>query len=424
MTSSRRKCSRLRHIWRRVTTDRLSVFLVGVLIGVFLALLAHYSRNRAAAARASAETNGLLRPNDFAYELWLAARGMESVPVDPDVGRYNMSAEVKSEVNEAEFLKRKVHVTCLLFPETVKGAKAVKETWGGHCNELRFYSHKLSNDTHGVEKIAVKSSFALLCSALHKIRDSMPKNLQWVLVATDDTFVLVENLRHFVAPKSPSRSHYLGHAMTFWAQVYNWGDAGYVLSRRAVDRLLDEKFPTLQSCGDGGRFWKNGDWHLGKHLATLDIRPVDTRDHRGRGRFNGYTFKKMLIPGAISMFDRYWRDSLYLSPDGPKCCSNHAVTFHGILSHSKMYQLEYLFHRLRPFYGSGRHGNVKAKTADGAGPGGIKETFLTVEEMMKDKYLAKIFEGKLDRQPKQSPLLTTDKGDSFDLPRGNQADGF
>ena len=50
------------------------------------------SRNRAAAARASAETNGLLRPNDFAYELWLAARGMESVPVDPDVGRYNMSA--------------------------------------------------------------------------------------------------------------------------------------------------------------------------------------------------------------------------------------------------------------------------------------------------------------------------------------------
>ena len=35
----------------RVTTDRLSVFLVGFLIGAFLAVLAHYSRSRAAAAR-------------------------------------------------------------------------------------------------------------------------------------------------------------------------------------------------------------------------------------------------------------------------------------------------------------------------------------------------------------------------------------
>ena len=131
----------------------------------------------------------------------------------------------------------------------------------------------------------------------------------------------------------------------------------------------------------------------------------------------------MLIPGAISMFDRYWRDSLYLSPDGPKCCSNHAVTFHGILSHSKMYQLEYLFHRLRPFYGGGTHGNAKAQYDAGLGPGGLKETFLTVEEMMKDKYLAKIFEGKM-KKPQSPPLLTTEPGDSFDLPGGDQSEGF
>ena len=54
----------------------------------------------------------------------------------------------------------------------------------------------------------------------------------------------------------------------------------------------------------------------------------------------------------------------------------------------------------------------------------LQETFLTLEEMMKDKYLAKIFEGKMKEQ-RQSPLLTTEKGDSFDLPRGgDQSDGF
>jgi hypothetical protein len=44
---------------------------------------------------------------------------------------------------------------------------------------------------------------------------------------------------------------------------------------------------------------------------------------------------------------RYWKDSLYFSPDGPSCCSNFAITFHGIASKSKMYQLEYLFYHLR-----------------------------------------------------------------------------
>ena len=49
---------------------------------------------------------------------------------------------------------------------------------------------------------------------------------------------------------------------------------------------------------------------------------------------------------------------------------------------------------------------------------------MTLEEMMKDKYLAKIFEGKMKEQ-RQLPLLTTEKGDSFDLPRGgDQSDGF
>ena len=93
--------------------------------------------------------------------------------------------------------------------------------------------------------------------------------------------------------------------MTFWAQVYNWGDAGFVLSRGAIDKLLDQKFPTPEKCLSGGKFWKNSDWHLGKHLAGLDIHPVDTRDHLGRGRFNGYTFKKMLIPGKDDKWELF-----------------------------------------------------------------------------------------------------------------------
>ena len=92
----------------------------------------------------------------------------------------------------------------------------------------------------------------------------------------------------------------------------------------------------------------------------------------------------MLIPGAISMFDRYWRDSLYLSPDGPKCCSNHAVTFHGLMSLSKMHQLEYLFYHLRPFPQGGTIGNVPP-------PPPKADPFLTEEERLKAAALDKWF---------------------------------
>ena len=61
----------------------------------------------------------------------------------------------------------------------------------------------------------------------------------------------------------------------------------------------------------GGKYWKNADWYLGKHLAGMGVKVAinsihkyrqiiqinsqiqvkDTRDHLGRGRFNGYSFR-------------------------------------------------------------------------------------------------------------------------------------
>ena len=49
----------------------------------------------------------------------------------------------------------------------------------------------------------------------------------------------------------------------------------------------------------------------------------------------------------LNIIYSYCKDSVYVSPDGPACCSNHAIAFNGVLSDSKMYQLEYLFYHLR-----------------------------------------------------------------------------
>ena len=210
------------------------------------------------------------------------------------------------------------------------------------------------------------------------------------MITLEDVFALPENLRYYVAPFDPKGTHYIGHAMKFWNIIYNWADAGYALSKGTLEKFV-EKFPGEESCEAGGKYWKNSDWYLGKHLATLDIHPVDTRDHIGRGRFIGHSLKKLLFPGGVSFFERYWRDSLYLSPDGPHCCSNYAITFHLTTSITRVFQFYYLYYHLRAFSGGGIHGNEKAPLPKRP----LKAPALTLDEKLKEQALDKIFLDKL-----------------------------
>ena len=214
--------------------------------------------------------------------------------------------------------------------------------------------------------------------------------IQWILIASEETFALPENLRYFVAPLNSKSEHYLGHAMKFWNVIYNWANAGYVLSAGTFSRLM-EKFPNDESCEKGGQHWKNSDWYLGKHLAQMNITPVDTRDHIGRSRFIGHSLKKLLFPGGVSLFERYWRDSLYLSPDGPHCCSNFAITFHLTTSVTRVFQFYYLYYHLRPFSGGGQFGNQMAPQPKRP----VKPPALTLDEQLKEQAMDKMFLSKL-----------------------------
>jgi len=341
----------------------------------------------------STETVDLLRYSyDFAYEKWLFGLGYQSSPLSPDENRYKdkNGTEIENPIRdrtEAAFLHEKIKVICIVFPgKSLDYAVAVNNTWGKHCTELRFYHHKMKNATLPIRTLPSGSSFELLCSALLEISREKVK-FDWIFFATDNTFVIPENFRYYVASLNSSDPHYLGHTMTFWQVHYNWKNAGFAISKGTATALL-AKFQDKKACTAGGRFWNNEDWYLGKHLYDLGIKPVDTRDEFGKGRFNGYSFTRLLIPGSVSSFENYWKDSVYVSPDGPACCSNHAIAFNGVLSNSKMYQLEYLFYHLRPFPNGGQFGNSPA-------PPPAKTPFLSWEEYLKEEELEKLLSSML-----------------------------
>ncbi|QQP42060.1 C1GALT1specific chaperone 1like, partial [Caligus rogercresseyi] len=197
-----------------------------------------------------------------------------------------------------------------------------------------------------IVKMSVKSSFELYCEFLRKEFEGEDS---WIFIAKERTFAVMENLRFYLASKDPLSPLYLGHPRVFWNVAYNWINAGIVLSPGSIRAFKVHKW---------GRFWGNGDWYLGKYfLDRLNITPSDTRDHVGRGRFNGFSIYRLIFPGGISLLDNYWKDSLYVSPVGPQCCSKAAVTFHDVPSNSKMYQMYYLFYRLISFPSGGGHGN-------------------------------------------------------------------
>lgn len=258
------------------------LFVISFLLGILLAVSLHLYEVSVSEVTVSDFPTAQY---DWAYERWLESLGKRRVDRDPDFGRYHNRTTRYSEdeldpESEAAFLYQEVRVFCLIFPTTAgariavtpgtsDGALTIRNTWGKRCNRVLFYNEKHEDPLVPIIKLPSKSAFGLLCESLRRIM-AEDEQFDWILVTTEDTFALPENLRHYVAPFNASRPYYLGHAMKFWNQVYNWGEAGYALSKGTVSALI-QRFNSSKSCQAGGKYWKNSDWYLGKHLASMGI---------------------------------------------------------------------------------------------------------------------------------------------------------
>ncbi|XP_046664458.1 glycoprotein-N-acetylgalactosamine 3-beta-galactosyltransferase 1-like isoform X1 [Homalodisca vitripennis] len=252
----------------------------------------------------------------------------------------------------AERLKSTVRVLCLVFTtkETFKkSAEAVKNTWGKRCNTLLFVSN-FEDRSVPVEKLVSDEgelkNWELVKAAVKHIYVHYLDTHDWLLRVDDHTFVVVENLRKLLSEYKSSDALYLGcRFKKYIKQGFMSGGAGYVLSREAVVRMVQEGLPQ-EFCSA-----KNGgveDVEMGRCMENLQVVPVDTRDSLGRGRFFPFSPETHLIPDAIKQDSWYW-DMIYYPPNmGFECCSDTAISFHGI-GHQKMYVMNYLIYHLRPY---------------------------------------------------------------------------
>ena len=159
-------------------------------------------------------------------------------------------------------------------------------------------------------------------SFLKRVYEDFSEDFEWIFVSGDDTFLMVERLRQYLATLNDEEALYLGRRWfvskdsPVWMQNFTFNSgAGYVLNRRALKLWYE-------TCSDAFTLYKSvksgEDVAMAECLRRANVLPLDTRDDFGAERFHAYTPSQTakIRYSAYVMFERRgaWKKSFeYLS---------------------------------------------------------------------------------------------------------------
>ncbi|XP_044754344.1 C1GALT1-specific chaperone 1-like protein [Coccinella septempunctata] len=241
-------------------------------------------------------------------------------------------------ITESEYLFQSIKILCLIFVFKDKNFESIENTWGKHCNALEKLYIDKTRSIFPSKSNARANSWILFCEKVKKT----PEYYNWLLVVNDDTYVIMDNLRYYLANKNSSENFYLGHPVKFWNTHYNLGRAGYVMSKGVIAKMQ------ISTCDNDISYRNKEDYLLGNYLKKLNISVMDTKDDFGLSLFHPYNLNRILFPVENHKFQ-----SVYEA----KCCSRNTITFNAMEA-SKMYTYHYLLYTLQLFY-EGHLGNRK-----------------------------------------------------------------
>ena len=169
----------------------------------------------------------------------------------------------------------------MMDPNLMERVTHVKETWASHCDICLFMSSHQNdsfptiglNVTEGRSHIGAKSKAAWTYVYKHHFNDA-----EYFVKTDPDTFLVVENLKQYMARRDPDVPEFFGHRLYEGINpgnpksfgmgkgrvnvLYNSGGPGQLLSRRALQLLVATAYAdkSYDCMPDGTGEWlaKNG----------------------------------------------------------------------------------------------------------------------------------------------------------------------
>ncbi|CAG2116785.1 unnamed protein product, partial [Medioppia subpectinata] len=228
----------------------------------------------------------------------------------------------------------------------------VRNTWAKRCDRHLFLSSRDNASLPAVRLCDTDDRAHLWCktkAGMRYIHEKYLDDYDWVLKADDDTYVIMENLRQFLASHSPQELLYFGCKLQYERVKYMMGGAGYVLSRAAVTKFVTVGIgsKTDSSLCLAGTDTGAEDLEMGRCLQHIGVPAGDSRDDKQMARFLPISPLHLVLPNSdiykhVPWF-RYY--SVYPHRSGPECCSPTPISFHYVPINI-MYLMDFLLYNV------------------------------------------------------------------------------
>ena len=186
----------------------------------------------------------LVSDEDDDYTSWLLQQ-MSSI----NLGAFGI---LQAETTNSVTLEKDIRIMCLVMtqPKNHKTrALKILHTWGSRCTYLKFLTTEedeelpsfVSPTLEGYNQIWGKTKFGFQQAYEHYYDD-----VDWVMKADDDTYVVMENLRYLLSGYNETEPIWFGcEFKVIVKDGYMSGGAGYVLSKgRILKRIkLGKLYP-------------------------------------------------------------------------------------------------------------------------------------------------------------------------------------
>ncbi|CAG2106393.1 unnamed protein product [Medioppia subpectinata] len=193
--------------------------------------------------------------------------------------------------NEVNITENPPRILCLITTSPKNHATkavAIRDTWGKKCTMLHFVSSELEA---GLPVIATKCKkdnhdyvWCKNTQGLIEANRMYNESYDWLLKADDDTYVVMENLVHFVAHYNASDPIWFGQPFNappkYHKVQYFTGGPGIIFSGEAIKRLI-KSFEIRRKFCDADKEEGPDDVYFSVCLRASGVLAGDTRDNTG-----------------------------------------------------------------------------------------------------------------------------------------------